>query len=129
VSEPIWITRDQVIEIDRLVVEASKEPFSILDNGLLESAIARPQAHYSYGEEDPVFLAVKLLFGIARNHAFQQGNKRTGFLAALAFLHFNGFAYEGPDSETFAEVIIEVIERKTTEDEFFSVFRDCVAPL
>ena len=59
--------------------------------GLLESALARPRNAFAYGEEDIIVLAVALMAGIARAHAFEQGNKRTAFAAMRLFLCANGF--------------------------------------
>ncbi|MBX3502747.1 MAG: type II toxin-antitoxin system death-on-curing family toxin [Alphaproteobacteria bacterium] len=61
------------------------------DQGLLESALARPQHLATYGGPDAADLAAAYAFGIARNHPFVDGNKRTAFTAAYAFLAHNGF--------------------------------------
>jgi death-on-curing protein len=53
---------------------------------LLESALARARNAFAYGEEDIVVLAVSLMAGVARAHAFEQGNKRTAFAAMRLFL-------------------------------------------
>ncbi|HZC15513.1 MAG TPA: type II toxin-antitoxin system death-on-curing family toxin, partial [Caulobacteraceae bacterium] len=84
------------------------EPFALRDAGLLISALGKPRNHWFYeGKRDAVSLAVTLLFGIARNHAFEQGNKRTAFEAALIFLLANGYVYDGPDCAEIAQLITE----------------------
>ena len=60
--------------------------------GLLESAIARPLNKHGYGEEDLCALAAAYAFGIARNHPFADGNKRTAWVMARLFLRLNGVA-------------------------------------
>ena len=62
--------------------------------------------------------ASALLFGIARNHPFEQGNKRTGFTAALVFLQLNGYEVTLEDDESLADIIVDVITRKLSEDDF-----------
>ena len=61
--------------------------------GLLESALARPQNLYAYGEGDAAALAAAYAFGIIRNHPFVDGNKRIGLLAAALFLEANGHRF------------------------------------
>ncbi|MGI9486610.1 MAG: type II toxin-antitoxin system death-on-curing family toxin [Geminicoccaceae bacterium] len=60
------------------------------DEGLLESALARAQNLHAYGETDLCTLATAYAVGIARNHPFIDGNKRTAFLTAYVFLRLNG---------------------------------------
>lgn len=61
----------------------------IKDSGLLESAISRPLNKHAYGEDDPCALAAAYAFGIARNHPFNDGNKRTAWVMARLFLRLN----------------------------------------
>ena len=111
--EPIWLSAETVIYINKEVVRETGEPFFLRDRGLLESAVANPINRFHYdGVEDVVSLATTLLFAVARNHPFEQGNKRTGFLAAVVFLETDGlhnragtFAWHLPVS------IIYVLER------------------
>ena len=74
---------------DALLVEHGGAS-GLRDEGLLESALARPVNLHAYGESDPFVLASAYAFGIARNHPFVDGNKRTAFLAAYLFLGANG---------------------------------------
>ncbi len=69
------------------------------DRGLLESALARPQHLASYEEPDAASLAAAYGFGIARNHPFVDGNKRTAFVAVELFLDLNGMALDAADSD------------------------------
>jgi death on curing protein len=61
------------------------------DEGLLESALARPQQLAHYGEPDFAELAASYAFGLAKNHAFVDGNKRAAFLSLGLFLRLNGY--------------------------------------
>jgi death-on-curing protein len=67
----------------------------------LESALARPQNLAAYGDPDAAELAAAYAFGIVRNHAFVDGNKRTAWILARLFLSDNGVAlrFEKPDAE------------------------------
>lgn len=62
----------------------------VKDAGLLESALARPVNKHAYGEDDPCALAAAYAFGIAPNHPFNDGNKRTAWVIARLFLKLNG---------------------------------------
>ena len=129
-SEPLWLPPGEVSAINRREVQTTGEPHALLNASLLESACAKPLNRWYYeAEEDLVILAVCLLFGIARNHPFQQGNKRTGFVAALMFLNFNDLDLAIPDSDSLADAVSSVIERRTTEKEFADLLRPYVVAL
>jgi death on curing protein len=63
------------------------------DEGLLESAVARAENKFAYGETDLAALAAAYVFGIARNHPFIDGNKRAAFAALIMFLWINGIVF------------------------------------
>ena len=65
-------------------------PTGIRDRGALESALARPVNQWNYGEDDRCALAAAYAFGIARNHPFVDGNKRTAWVFGRLFLALNG---------------------------------------
>jgi len=119
-EEPHWLPLDVVIRINEHEVAETGEPFALLDQALLEMAVMKPQFLWHYdGEEDVVTLACALLFGICRNHPFQQGNKRTGFTAATTFLRLNGYAItEEIDGDALADVIVGVLVGAVAEAEF-----------
>lgn len=72
----------------------------IKDAGLLDSAMAQPLNRHGYGEQDLCALAAACAFGIARNHPFADGNKRTAWIMARLFLRLNGvtLAFEKADA-------------------------------
>lgn len=78
----------------------------IRDEGMLESALARPLQKQSYGEPDLYELAAAYLFGIAKNHPFIDGNKRTAFAAADLFLYFNGYSIEAEQQDIIQFVLM-----------------------
>lgn len=123
--EPLWLSAETVIYINERVVTRTGEPFLLRDRGLLESALAKPQNEFYYRNvEDVASLATTLLFGIARNHPFAQGNKRTGFLSAIDFLEINGYTVDVDDDEfLLGRLVVEVLEQKLDEERFADIFR------
>jgi death-on-curing protein len=95
----------------------------------LESALARPINHWHYGEADVVALAVALLLGVARNHPFLQGNKRTAFAAAEYFLYLNGYELSpAHDGAELADFLIDAINGDVSEHYLIEVLGEWVAP-
>jgi death-on-curing protein len=88
-SEIVWVVR-QIAEAvhDRQLAEHGGGA-GVRDIGALESALARPQNLLLYGEPDLPDMAAAYAFGIARNHPFVDGNKRTAWVAARLFLRLN----------------------------------------
>ena len=125
-NEPEWLPVQAVIEINRAAVALTGERQLLRDGGLLESALARPQNAFAYGEEDMVVLAVRLMAGIARAHAFEQGNKRTAFVAMVQFLNANGLDVAIEDSTSWADRVISLIEHRSTEEDFARALRPYV---
>jgi death-on-curing protein len=128
-NEPVWLPIGAVIEHNRLEVEATGERHFLRDRGLLENALARPQNFFAFGEEDIVVLAVSLMAGIARAHAFEQGNKRTAFEAMWHFLQLNGYDLDIVDSQHWADAVISLIEHRSTEEDFARAIRPYIVPL
>jgi death-on-curing protein len=124
-SEPRWLTADHAIRLNERAVAVTGEPFQVRDIGLLESAMANPINHWHYGERSLAKLAALLLLAVARNHAFAQGNKRVGLLAADAFLAINGYRLNHPD-QGFADLILGALTREIDETDFLHRFAGSV---
>lgn len=78
----------------------------IRDQALLDSALARPQQRFTYGENNSIFeLAASYSFGISRNHPFVDGNKRIALTIGALFLELNGCSLEAAEPE--AVIIFE----------------------
>jgi death on curing protein len=125
-NEPRWLSIDAVINHNRLEAEATGERHLVRDRGLLESALARPRNFFGFGEEDIVVLAVVLMAGIARAHAFEQANKRTALEAMWHCLRLNGYDLAIEDMTGWAEEIIALVEHRSTEDDFARAIRPFV---
>lgn len=88
--EPVWLSFDLALAIhDRQLAEHGG-PIGLRDPNLLESALARPVNQWVYGEDDLSALAAAYAYGVARNHPFADGNKRTAWVFARLFLRLNG---------------------------------------
>lgn len=96
-----WLTSADVLAIhDQLIAEHGGAD-GIRDIALLESALVRAQRLFAYGEPEPdmAALAAAYAFGIAKNHAFVDGNKRTSAVFTEAFLRLNGLGLTATDIE------------------------------
>lgn len=100
----------------------------IRDEGMLESALARPQQKEIYGDPDLYELAAAYLFGIAKNHPFVDGNKRTAFAAADLFLYFNGMSVEA-EQEAVINLVVKVAAGEINESGAAAFFRDHTMPV
>lgn len=127
-SEPDWLGADTLIALNAALVAETGEPHFVRDPGLLESALARPINRWHYGEQEMSVLAVSLLLGIARNHPFGQGNKRTALEAADAFLWLNGYDFVAPDGRELADLIVDVMTGGAEEEKLVELFGACVKP-
>lgn len=120
--EPRWLPTEVVIKLNQKEVAETGEPFFVRDHGALEAACMKPQNLWHYqGEGNAVALASSLIFGIARNHPFEQGNKRTALGAGYLFLRINGYRLILPDTERLGEILVQVITGEASEPEFIEV--------
>ncbi|HEY9213590.1 MAG TPA: type II toxin-antitoxin system death-on-curing family toxin [Ancylobacter sp.] len=109
-NEPLWLETAAVADIGEAVVRATGEPFLIRDAGLLESAVMVPRNRWHYEDDDDIArLGLALALAIARNHPFEQGNKRAAWFAMLAFLALNGTALKNEDDLAYADLFVEVV--------------------
>ena len=108
---PIFLTLDEVIEIHRDMIERYGGSTGIRDLGLLESAVAMPQAGMGdqYFHSSLFEMAAAYLFHIVQNHPFVDGNKRVGAMTAFVFLKLNSFTLKVSESE-FERVVRQVAE-------------------
>ena len=85
-----WLSRAVLIAVHEEQLAEHGGAAGLRDEGLFDSALARPQQLANYGEPDVANLAAACAFGLLRNHPFIDGNKRTGYVAAELFLVLNG---------------------------------------
>jgi death-on-curing protein len=99
----------------------------VRDAGLLESALARPRNIDLYGGPDVFLLAAAYAFGVAKNHPFVDGNKRTALVLCELFLELNGWQNVASDAETLA-AMLDLAAGELDEDGFAAWLREsCVA--
>jgi len=98
-AEPIWLTEEMVQAIHDDQIAAHGGAYGLRDAGLLASALARARNRYVYEGADMHQLAAAYGYGIVKNHAFVDGNKRTGFLVMYVFLKLHGFDLKAPEPE------------------------------
>lgn len=116
-TAPKWVTRHLVEYIHEAVIEIGGGSHGLRDVALLESALARPQNQYSYGEEDIYQLAASYAEAISRNHAFVDGNKRTAFFVASDFLEQNGYELHASKGIEHAEMMEQLGQGKISREE------------
>lgn len=115
----VWISKTLALAIhDRQLAEHGGGS-GVRDEGLLDSALARPQQLFTYGEPPPDLadLAASLAFGLARNHPFVDGNKRTAHVCYRVFLKLNHGDLSASDEEKYA-AMIGLADGSLTEQDF-----------
>ena len=120
----IWIEKPLALAIhDRQLAEHGGGS-GVRDEALLDSALARPQQLFAYGDPPPdlAALAASLAYGIARNHPFVDGNKRTAAVTCETFIRLNSGALQADDLELYP-VYIALAEGSLAEDELAAWLR------
>lgn len=118
-----WVDGDVVLALHDEQLAEHGGATGARDLGLLESALARPLNLAAYGQPDVAELAAAYAFGIARNHPFVDGNKRTAAVTAIVFLELNGAAHTIGEAELVV-MILALAAGELTEDEVAGWFRD-----
>ncbi|BCW87047.1 hypothetical protein sos41_01730 [Alphaproteobacteria bacterium SO-S41] len=94
-----WLNKRALIAAHDEQIAEHGGASGLRDDGLLDSALARPENLAAYGEPDVFELAAAYAFGLARNHPFVDGNKRIAGIAAETFLALHGFSLEADDAD------------------------------
>jgi death-on-curing protein len=106
VREPVWIDERDVLAMHDRLLALHGGASGLRDEGLLKSALARPQQHLAYAESpDIIDLAAIYTTGIVRNHAFVDGNKRIGFVVGILFLELNGYRFTASEEDAARAVL------------------------
>ena len=127
-TEPRWLELDTVLDFHAEQLALFGGPDGIRDLGLLESALARSQNKFAYGESDPAALAAAYAFGIARNHPFVDGNKRTALASMIVFLNLNRLDLDAPPGAA-AAIVLALAAGEIGEDVLARWIGDNVRPL
>lgn len=124
----VFLHRETVETLHRLQIDAYGGIHGLRDAGALESAIARPLNKAAYGETDLIALAAAYLFGLAKNHAFLDGNKRIAIVSAGVFLERNGLMINASDVDLY-NFVMGVAAGEIDEDGATRFLRDFTVPL
>ena len=120
--EPQWLdARDALAIHDRQIAEHGGIS-GVRDPNLLDSALSRPRNQWAYGVDEPAALASACAYGVARNHPFADGNKRTAWVLARLFLALNGHKLAF-DASLAIQTVIALAADELSEDELTDWFR------
>ena len=124
----VFIHREIVEALHRFQIEAFGGLHGIRDSGALESALSQPINKHAYGEDDLIILAAAYLFGLAKTHAFLDGNKRIAIVTAGVFLERNGMKIVASESDLY-NFVMPVAAGEIDEDGAARFLRDFTVPL
>ena len=122
-SEPKWLTYDQVVPIHSRQLRRFGGAAGLRDDGLLRSAIERPLNKWHYEQGELPELAAAYAFGLAKNHAFVDGNKRIAFMSMMVFLRKNGVRF-APDQAHATKIILSLAAGEVSEASLARWIRD-----
>lgn len=123
--EPIFLTLDEVLQIHTYQIEEFGGSDAMLDLDKLESAIAQPQQAFGgkFLHDSLDAMAAAYLYHIVQNHAFEDGNKRTGMHAAIVFLEMNGFSDLDVPVNDAEALTLRVAQGQANKDEIAAFMR------
>ncbi|MEX2530602.1 MAG: type II toxin-antitoxin system death-on-curing family toxin [Gemmatimonadota bacterium] len=127
-NEPVWLDRTllEIVHTDQILEHGGG--LGIRDEALLESALARPIQRWTYDPDaDLATLAAAYGFGIAKNHPFLDGNKRSALMSIYTFLAINDLELEAPEPEA-AAASLAVADGSWTEEELATWIRAHLVP-
>lgn len=104
-KEPDWLDRVDCLAIHETMLAQHGGLAGVRDDHMLESAIAKPPHLFAYSTPDLSDLAAAYAAGIIRNHPFLDGNKRSGFMMAMAFLELNGFEFAAAEVDAVVQTL------------------------
>ena len=104
-KEPVWLDRGDCLAIHEIMLADYGGLAGVRDETMLESALAKPRNLFAYGNPELDALAAAYGAGIVRNHPFLDGNKRTGFMTAAAFLEVNGWEITASEVEAVIQTL------------------------
>ena len=127
--EPVWISKRAVLAVHSEQLAEHGGLDGVRDETLLDSALAKPRNVFAYADSPSLsVLAASYAFGIARNHPFVDGNKRTALGVAMMFFDRNGWEIEAPMVEVY-QVFLRLAEGAMREEELASWFEQHVRTL
>lgn len=122
-TEPLWITYDQAIAIHSRQLRRFGGAPGLRDEGMLRSALERPINKWRYEQAELAEIAAAYAYGLAKNHAFVDGNKRIAFLGMRVFLVKNDVQFD-PDPAESTAIILALAAGEVSEDSLARWIRD-----
>jgi death-on-curing protein len=112
-NEPEWILKETMLGLHEQSLSDHGGTSGIRDEGLLESALGKPQNQFAYGSPNIFDLAASYAYGLVKNHPFIDGNKRTGFVAAVLMLELNGWRFHAPEADAAIRTLAQAAGEMT----------------
>jgi death-on-curing protein len=122
-AEPNWVTYEQVIAIHSRQLRRFGGAPGLRDEGMLRSALERPVNKWQYEQAEMSVLAAAYAFGLAKNHAFVDGNKRIAFMTMVAFLRKNGVGFS-PDQAIATKMFFALAAGEVSEESLARWIKD-----
>jgi len=116
-TTPVWVLKSVVLAMHDAQLVEHGGPAGLRDEGLLDSALARPVNLRAYGDASLFDLAAAYAFGLVRNHPFIDANKRTAFLTTYVFLRLNGIRLTADEVDA-STAMLALAAGETSEGEF-----------
>lgn len=104
-TDPQWVLRETVLALHERLLAEFGGLSGLRDEGMLDSALARPRQLFSYGKPNLFEWAAAYAFGLVCNHAFLDDNKRIGFTTAIVFLELNGYRFAASEFEATIQTL------------------------
>jgi death on curing protein len=126
-----FLTQEEVIEINKNQIELYGGDNNVaINHAMLSSAVNAPQATYggNYLNEFPFEMAAAYLFSLCKDHAFTDGNKRTGLASALVFLDWHGWGIEA-DDKAQENMVLNVASGNLTKEQVCKFLQDHAVPI
>ncbi len=102
---PVWVRRDVVLAVQEMLLAEHGGAAGLRDEGMLDSALGRPENLFAYGKPTIFELAASYAFGLAKNHPFIDGNKRIGFATGIIFLELNSYIFTATEVDAVLKTL------------------------
>jgi death-on-curing protein len=123
-EEPRWVDENVVLAIHVMQLAEHGGIEGVRDEGLLSSALSQPKGRFFYGQDaDIAAIAAAYAFALAKNHAFNDGNKRTAAVVCETFIRLNKFSLKATDEQLYV-AILQLAEGTLDEEGFANWLRE-----
>jgi len=125
---PNWVSKLAVLAIHEGLLAEHGGAIGLLDEGLLDAALASPRNHFAYKRADIIRLAAAYAYALTQNHPFADGNKRVALTVAGVFMELNWFRLEASEQDA-AHATRALSAREINEMAFANWLRECSSKL